>query len=180
MFVSNTSWHLMLTRRTYEFASHTSPDQDDDDDHKNDSNADSEADPLLFACGPCAHNRSVDLHISLLQVLVGVHGLLLDVLHHRLLLHNDGIQILEELLKLKHSPLNLLNGSVTLADVGQSTLSLAATVGVHERLLENLGIRTIGSRLLDLLLSRIRPNDEELSALLLLHILPELALDLLV
>ena len=177
MDVSNMSYQFLLTRKTYKFASHTSPDQDDDHNHQDDGNADSKADPLLFARSPGASNATVELHVSLLQVFVCVHSPLFDILHHGLLLDDNRIQVLEELLELKHGLLNLLDGGVTLTDVRERTLSLAATIGVHERLLKNLGIRAIGSRLLNLLLSGIWPDDEELSALLLLHILPELGLD---
>ena len=166
--------------RTHEFASHTSPNQDDDDNHQDDGDADSEADPLLFTRSPGALNTAVELYVSLLQVLVCVHSTLFNILHHRLLLHDNRIQVLEELLKLKHGLLNLLDGGMTLANVREGTLRLAATVRVHERLLEDLGIRAFTSGLLNLLLSRIRSDNEELSALLLLYILPELALDLLV
>ena len=85
------SHQFLLTSETYEFAGHASPDQDDDHDDQDDGNADSKADPLLFArcAGTC--NATVELHVSLLQVLMCVHGPLLYVLHHRLLLHDDRI-----------------------------------------------------------------------------------------
>jgi hypothetical protein len=165
---------------TYEFAGGSSPNNDNNDNDQEDGNADTKADPLLFACGACTHDRTVNLHVALLQVLVCIHGLCLDVLHHRLLLHDDSVQILEQLLQLEHSLLDLLNGGVTLADVRERTLSLTATIRVHERLLEDLGIRAFACSFLDLLLCRIGPDNEELSALLFLNILPELALNLLV
>jgi hypothetical protein len=165
---------------TYEFAGNTSPDQDDDDNNQDDGNTDTKADPLLFARSPGTYDRTVDLHIALLQVLVRVHGLCLDILHHRLLLHDNSVQILEQLLQLEHGLLDLLDGGMALTDVGECTLSLTATIRVHESLLEDLGIRAFARSFLNLLLGRIGPDNEELSALLLLHVLSELALHLLV
>ena len=176
----NPSNSLDSMSSTYELASNTSPDKDDDDNDQDDGNADTKADPLLFARSACAHDRAVDLHVALLQVLVCVHGLCLDVLHHGLLLHDNGVQILEQLLQLEHSLLDLLDSGMALADVRERTLSLTAAIRVHERLLEDLGIRAFTSGFLNLLLGRIGPDNEELSALLFLHVLPELALNLLV
>jgi len=170
----------MSVASTYKLASNTSPDQDNYDNDQDDGNANTKADPLLFACSSRTHNRTVDLHIALLQVFVCVHGFSLDILYHGLLLHHDRVQVLEQLLQLKHGLLDLLDGGVALTDVRERTLSLAATIGVHERLLEDLSIRAFACSFLNLLFSRIGPDNEELPALLFLHIFPELALNLLV
>lgn len=50
---------------------------------------------------------------------MNLFALLLDVFDQRLLLHNNLVQVLEQLCKLHHLSLNLLNGLVTFLDISE-------------------------------------------------------------
>merc|ERR1712130_238502 len=106
-------------------------------------------------------------------------SLRLDVLHQRLLLHDDSVEVLKQLVQLHHRALNLDNRVVSLPHIAQSRLRLPSAIGVQKRLLENLLIASGFSGLLQLLLCRIWSYDEVLPSLLLLYLSPELRLGLL-
>ena len=71
---------------------------------------DPEADPLLSPRRSGFDNGSTKVLISLVQIDHCVLRLLFSVLYSRLLLNDRGFHILEELGKLDHLPLNLLDG----------------------------------------------------------------------
>lgn len=102
--------------------------------------------------------------------------LLLDVLHQRVLLHHDRVQVLEELLQLDHRTLDLLDRVMALLHIAQSRLGLASAVGIEQCLLEDLRVAAILCGFSDLGLAGFRVDDQVLAALLFLHFLPELAL----
>ena len=74
---------------------------------------DPEADPLLSPRRPRFDNGSTKVLISLVQIDDCVLRLLFSILYSRLLLNHCGFHILEELGKLDHLPLNLLDGLVS-------------------------------------------------------------------
>ena len=74
---------------------------------------DPKADPLLSPRRPGFDDCSTKVLISLVQIDDCVLRLLFSVLYSRLLLNDGGFHILEELSKLDHLPLNLLDGLVS-------------------------------------------------------------------
>ena len=137
---------------------------------------DTKTDPLLLPRGTSAVNSFADVRVPGHKMRVRFLGLLLDILHQRLLLHNDRVQVLEQLLQLDHRTLDLLDRIVALLHIAQRRLCLASTVRIEECLLEDLRIATVHGGFADLGLSGFRVDDEILSALLFLHFFPELAL----
>ena len=102
-----------------------------------------------------------------------VVSMFLHVLDHRLLLHDNSIQVLEQLGQLDHGLLDLLDCVVALAHVGQGALGLAAAVGVHECLLEDLRVAAGFADFAQLGLGCVRVHDQVLPFLLLLDFVPE-------
>lgn len=96
---------------------------DDDNDDANE-----EAPPLLAVAAAGADNGSVDFFIALYNVLVDFLALLFNVGNQRLLLLYDLVEILEQLSKLNHLSLDILNCLVALLDIAESGASLATAV----------------------------------------------------
>ena len=69
---------------------------------------------------------------------VGVHdlGLLVDLLHDRLLLHDERIHVFEQLSEFDDLAFNLLDGFVAALDGAEGGLGLAAAVGLEELYVE--------------------------------------------
>ena len=138
--------------------------------------ADTKTDPLLLPRGTSAINGFADVLVARDEMRVRLLSLLLDILHQRLLLHDDRIQVLEQLLQLDHGALDLLDGIVALLHIAQSGLRLASTIRIEECLLEYLRIAAVHGGFPDLGLVGFGVDDQVLPALLLLHFFPELAL----
>lgn len=100
------------------------------DNDQNDDN-DTEAVPLLAAGSTSALDGLVGVSKTGLEVLLGVVGLGLDLGHNRLLLGNHELHVVEELSKLVQGSSNLLNVTVTVLDLVEGRLGLAASVGVQ-------------------------------------------------
>jgi hypothetical protein len=79
--------------------------------------ADEQAPPLLAVTGSRLFNSASNFLVALNDVVVDFLALLLNVLDEGLLLHNNLVEILEELGKLHHLSLNLLNRLVSFLDV---------------------------------------------------------------
>ena len=135
-----------------------------------------QADPFLLPRGPSAVNGLTNMNVAGFEMCVCFLSLLLNVLDQRFLLHDNGIEVLEELLQLNHCALDLLDRVVALLDVAQRALRLSPAVGVEEGLLEDLSVAAIHRGFPDLRLRRFRVDDQVLPTLLLLHLLPELTL----
>ena len=111
---------------------------------------------------------------SLYQMLTRLLSLLLHILHQRLLLHDNRVQILEKLLQFNHRALDLLDRVVTLLHIAQRTLRLASPVRVEEGLLEYLRIAAIHRGFPHFSLGSFGVDDKVLSALLLLDFFSEI------
>jgi hypothetical protein len=94
--------------------------------------ADEQAPPLLAVSAPGFLDGATNLRVRLDDVGVDLLTLLLDVLNEWLLLHDNLVEVLEQLCQFDHLSLDLLDGLVALLDVPQARLGLAATVGVNE------------------------------------------------
>ena len=138
--------------------------------------ANAKTDPLLLPRGTSRSDGLTDLLIAAHKMRVRLLGLLLDVLHQRILLHDNGVQVLEQLLQLDHGALDLLDGVVALLHIAQRALRLASAVGVEEGLLEDLGVAAVLGGFADLGLAGFGVDDQVLAALLLLHFFAELRL----
>ena len=90
--------------------------------------ANTEAVPLLSSGGSGLAGCNIEVLVRLNHIRLRFFGLLFDVHDHGLLLHDDLVEILEELGQFHHGTLNLLDGIVALTDVGKSALSLASAV----------------------------------------------------
>lgn len=90
--------------------SHNDDDNDDEEDDK-------EAPPLLAVAAAGLLNGTTNLIVPLNNVLVNLLTLLLDVGNEWLLLLNNLVEVLEQLCKLNHLSLNVLDGFVALLDV---------------------------------------------------------------
>lgn len=165
------------TKRTARLVRGEVPYDNNKGNHNKDSNADEQAPPLLSPCRPSLFCSDAQVLISLNHVSISLLGLFLDVLDERLLLDNDGVQVLEELRQFHHGPLNLLNCIMALLHVAEGGLCLSSAVCVEQGLLEYLCVASRFCGLSDLSLASIWVDDEVLSSLLLLHVFPELALD---
>lgn len=93
---------------------------------------DTQAVPLLPVTGARTDNGSVDLLVGLDDVVAHFLALLLNVLHKRLLLDDDLVQILEQLCQLNHLLFDLLNLLVTALDRAQRRLRLSPAVALHQ------------------------------------------------
>jgi len=158
------------------FSGHCEIDDDDEDDDNNNGNADTKAVPLLSPGGSGLCGGNVEVLVCLNHIRLRFFGLFLDVHDHGLLLHDNCVQILEQLCQLSHCTLDLLDSIVALANICQCALGLATAVRVKECLLEDLGIGAGLGGLDDFLLGGIRVDDEVLTTLLLLDFLAELRL----
>lgn len=103
-------------------------DGDDDSNDDDDEDADEQAPPLLPVASTRADNRRANLLVTLCYVLADFLALLLNVGDQRLLLLHDLVKVLEELSKLNHLTLNVLNGLVALLDIAEGGAGLAAAV----------------------------------------------------
>lgn len=103
-------------------------DTDDDGNDNDDEQDDEQAPPLLPVACARTDDRSTDFLVTLCDVLADFLALLLDVGDERLLLLHDLIEVLEELCKLHHLALDVLDGLVALLDVAQGRAGLAAAV----------------------------------------------------
>jgi hypothetical protein len=115
------------------------------DDHCNDDNDDEdneEAPPLLAVAGARADDCGANFLVTLCDVFADLLALGFDVGNERLLLLHNLVEILEELGKLDHLALNVLDGLVALLDVAQGGARLAAAVRAHE-----LGLKSAIARL---------------------------------
>lgn len=117
--------------KTYKSAGQSCPGEDDHNNQQSGDNGSSEAHPLPLARSSCARDSTVELHISLFEILVCVHVNLLDILYHGLLFRDYFIQVFDELSDLIHVPLNSLEIGAALANVGKRALGLTATVQSH-------------------------------------------------
>ena len=99
-------------------------DNDDDDDKQHNK----QAPPLLTVPAARLLDRAADLGIRLDDIVVDLLALLLDVRNERFLLLHNLIQVLEQLGKLDHLTLNVLNCFVALFDIAESARSLTLTV----------------------------------------------------
>lgn len=79
--------------------------------------ANEQAPPLLAVSAPCLLDSTANLSVGLDNVGVDFLALLLDVLNEGFLLHDDLVQVLEQLCQLDHLSLDLLDGLVALLDV---------------------------------------------------------------
>lgn len=103
-----------------------------DRDGNEDEQDDKQAPPLLAVAATGLLNGAPDLRVGLYNVLVDFLALLLDVGNERLLLLNDLVEILEELSKLDHLALDVLNGFVSLLDVAEGRGGLTTAVRVEK------------------------------------------------
>lgn len=94
--------------------------------------ADEQAPPLLPVAGARLLDGAANLLVALHHVVVHLLALLLNVLHQRLLLHDDVVEVLEQLRELHHLALDLLDGLVALLDIPEARLGLAAAVRVQQ------------------------------------------------
>lgn len=93
-------------------------DDDDDDDNDDDEEEnDEEAPPLLAVAAARFVDGSADFRVGLHHVVVDFLALGLDVGHERLLLLHDLVEVLEQLGKLDHLALDVLDGLVPLLDI---------------------------------------------------------------
>lgn len=142
---------------------------------------DAQANPLLPAGTPRRLDGAAELDVALVQVLDHLLALLLDNGDLLLLLHDQGVHVLEQLGELDHLLLDLLDGGVAVLDGAEDGPRLPAAVALHQGLLEDLG--ALGGVLdggLDLLLGGVGPHDAVLAGHLVLRLLAEGRLDLLV
>ena len=100
---------------------------DDDDQHRN-----AQADPLLPASSFCLEDGAIELGIGTSHVGVDLLALLLDLRNGWLLLNDERFEVLEELRKLHHLLLDLLDILVSASDVLCHALRLAAAVRLDE------------------------------------------------
>ena len=91
-----------------------------------------QAPPLLAVASPGRRDGRTDLLVCFYDVVANFLSFLLDVLHHGLLLHDDLVEVLEQLCQFHHLSLNPLDGLVTLLDISQARLCLSAAVGTEE------------------------------------------------
>ena len=136
--------------------------------------ADSQTNPLLLPRRTGRINGLADLLVTAHKVRVRLLGLLLDILHQRILLDDDGVQVLEQLLQLDHGALDLLDRVVALLHIAQRALRLASAVRVEQRLLEDLCVAAVLRGFPDLGFRGFGVDDQVLAALLLLHLFAEL------
>lgn len=101
---------------------------DDDDDNDDDE----EAPPLLAAGAAGLFDSAADFGVGLHHIFVDLLALLLDVGDKGLLLHDDLVEVLEQLGELHHLLLDLQNRLVALLDVAESRGRLATAVGAEE------------------------------------------------
>lgn len=101
---------------------------DNDGNDNDDEDANEQAPPLLPVAGARTDNRRTNLLVALGDVLADLLALLLNVGHKRLLLLHNLVKVLEELGKLDHLALNVLDRLVTLLDVAQGGVGLTAAV----------------------------------------------------
>jgi hypothetical protein len=99
---------------------------DEDDDHNE------EAPPLLAVAGASADDCGADFLVALGDVFADLLALGFNVGNERLLLLHNLVEVLEELGKLDHLALNVLDGLMALLDVAQGGARLAAAVRAHE------------------------------------------------
>lgn len=92
---------------------------------------DPETQPLLPPCAPRVFDRSVDLRVSLLDILMDFLALLIDLFKGRVLLDDRLVNILEELCQFDHLAFDFLNGFMAALDSAESGLGLAATVALQ-------------------------------------------------
>lgn len=117
-----------------------SPYQNHDDNNDKNRQTNTKTDPLLLSRSPGAVDRGPQFNVCTFHLYPRVVSLRLSVLNHSVLLDDHAVQVLEHLGQLHHGALDLLNGVVALAHVGQRALRLASAVGAHERLLEDLHV----------------------------------------
>lgn len=72
------------------------------------------------------------MFIAALYILMGLLGLVLDLLNRRFLLHDGGVDVLEQLCEFDHLSLDFLDGFVTALDGAEGGLGLASPVRLHE------------------------------------------------
>jgi hypothetical protein len=107
----------------------------DTDDHGNDDEDDDhneEAPPLLAVAGARADDGGANFLVALSDIFADLLALSFDVGNKRLLLLHNLVEVLEELGKLDHLALNVLDGLMALLDVAQGGARLAAAVRAHE------------------------------------------------
>jgi hypothetical protein len=93
-------------------------DNDNNNDDDNDDEEDNEeAPPLLAVAAAGFLNGSTNLVVPLYNVVVNLLALLLDVGNKRLLLLDNLVEVLEQLSKLNHLTLDVLDSFVALLDV---------------------------------------------------------------
>jgi hypothetical protein len=122
------SWELILRLRLVYC-------DNDTDDHGNDNKDDDhneEAPPLLAVAGARADDGGANFLVALSDVFADLLALSFDVGNKRLLLLHNLVEVLEELGKLDHLALNVLDGLMALLDVAQGGARLAAAVRAHE------------------------------------------------
>jgi len=154
---------------------HADNDGDDNDEH----NDNPEADPLLLSCAPSALDALIKFRVGLDYVLLDLLSLLLNVGDERLLLHDNIVEILEELGEFNDGLLDALNLVVALSHSIEGSLRLAAAVRVEKSLLKDLCVWVLNC-LPNLFIASIRPHNSILPSLLLLHLFPEIAFNTLV
>lgn len=92
-------------------------------------NDDEEAPFSQFPGTTCALDSLVELHVALFRILEDIGGLHLSLLDWSFLQHDSFSKVLEELVQLNKSALNLLNVVVSCADGTKYTLSSSRSVG---------------------------------------------------
>lgn len=115
------SW---LGCRLGDLGNNNSNDDNDDDDEQDNE----QAPPLLAVTAAGLVNGTSNLGIGLYNIFVDLLAFLLDVGNKRFLLLNNLVKVLEELGKLHHLALNVLNGFVALLDVTEGRRGLATAV----------------------------------------------------
>ena len=123
---------LSILLRPSQASRHSQIHQYNDDDDRDDGHTDTQADPLLLPRRPRARHGAAELGVGLDHVVVHLLALLLNVGHERLLLHDNVLEVGEELRQLDHLPLDLLDFAVPLVDGAEGALGLAAAVGGEE------------------------------------------------
>lgn len=81
---------------------------EDKRENGDDEEDDEEAPPFQLAGPACADDALVELHVALPRIVLHIGRLLLDLLHRRLLQDDLLREVLEELVELDESPLDLL------------------------------------------------------------------------
>lgn len=140
------------------------------------------ADPLLLARLLGCLDGDVDLLVALVEVLNHLFALLLDLGDLDLLLHDEGVHVLEQLGQLDHLLLDLLELLVAVLDGAEHDARLAPPVALHESLLEDLAAAVGGvlDGVAHLALVGVGPDVPVLALELFARLLAEARLDLLV